>query len=252
MKKVLLAGVVLAVIAVIAFVVVGSNAGKLVKAAIEQFAPKFTGTSVTVGSVDLSPTSGSGAVKNLVVGNPEGYSTPFAIRLGSASLAVDPASILKDKVVVRSIQVTDPEINIEGGLTDNNLKKIMANLDSFTAGEKGKPAEETGAKKKLQIDEFVLTGAKVNVKFKLLPGGATSINLPEIRLFKLGTGPDGITPAAVAKEVIGEVVSKTMVAVTSLVGDLGKGATDAAKGAAKGATDAAKGVLDGAKGLFKK
>ena len=239
------------VIAVVALLVVGSNLGKIVKAGIEQFGPKFTGTSVTVDSVELSPSSGAGAVKGLVVGNPEGYKTPYAIRLGSAALAVDAGTVLKDKVVIKSIQVTDPEINIEGGLSDNNLKKIMANLDSFTAGEKGQPAATTdsgGKGKKLEVDDFVLSGAKVNVKFAMLGGGGPSLTLPDIHLTNLGTGPDGITPGALTKEVIGEITSKTIGAVAAQVGNLGKGAVDAAKNAGSGAADSVKKLGD----MFKK
>ena len=250
MKKVLIAVAVVVVIAVVALLLVGSNLGRIVKAGIEQFGPKFTGTSVTVDSVDLSPTSGSGAVKGLVVGNPEGYKTPFAIRLGKASLAVDPSTVLKDKVVIKSIQVTDPEINIEGGLSDNNLKKIMANLDSFTAGEKGQPAatDNGGKGKKLEVDDFVLSGAKVNVKFAMLGGGGPTLTLPDIHLTNLGTGPDGITPGALTKEVIGEITSKTISAVAAQVGNLGKGAVDAAKNVGSGASDSVKKLGD----MFKK
>jgi uncharacterized protein involved in outer membrane biogenesis len=252
MKKVLIVIGVLLVVAVVAVIVLGSSLGRIVKAAIEQFGPKFTQTSVTVDSVSLSPTSGSGTVKNLTIGNPTGYTTPYAIRLGEATLSIDPQTILKDKVVIKSIRVVDPDINIEGGLGDNNLKKIMANLDSFTATEKGKPAEDTGAKKKLEVDDFVLTGAKVNVKFAMLGGAGTTVPLPDIHLSNLGAGPDGITPGELAKEVIGEITSKTLSTVASQVGNLGKGATDAAKGLLNGATKTGGGALDNAKKLFTK
>ncbi|HTI70423.1 MAG TPA: hypothetical protein VMF06_10685 [Candidatus Limnocylindria bacterium] len=248
MKKILIVLGVLLVVAVVALFLVGSNLGRIVKAGIEQFGPKFTGTSVTVESVSLSPSSGSGAIHGLVVGNPAGYTTPYAIRLGSASLALDPSTLLKDKVVIKSIQVTDPEINIEGGLTDNNLKKIMANLDSFSAGEKGQPAESTGAKKKLEVDDFLLSGAKVNVKLSMVGLSTPTVTLPDIHLTNLGTGPDGITPGALTKEIIGEIVSKTITAVTAQVGNLGKGATDAAKKAGSEAVDGAKKIGD----FFKK
>lgn len=255
MKKALLIVAVLVVLAIIgAFVFVGSNFGRIVKAAIETFAPKITQTSVAVASVDLSPRSGAGTVKGFVIGNPSPYTEPFAIKLGEATLALDPASLLSDKIVVRSVRVTDPEITIEGGLTDNNLKKLLANIDSFTATEKSKPVEETGAKKKLQVDEFVLTGAKVNVKLNIpgVGGAIPPVTIPEIRLTNLGSGPDGITPGELTKQVIAEVVAKVIPAVTAQVSNLTKGATDAARGAIDKAGGSLKDATKGLDNIFKK
>lgn len=255
MKKALLIGVLLVVVAIIAGVVLlGTNLGRVVKAGIETYGPGYTQSKVTVDSVDLSPRSGSGSVKGLVIGNPEPYKEPFAIRLGEASVAVDPGSLLGDKVVVKSVRVTDPEITLEGDLTGNNLKKLLANLDSSTASEKGKPAAETGASKKLQVDEFVLSGAKVNVKLNIpgVGGSIPQITIPEIRLSNLGTGADGITPGELTKQVVSEVVAKVIPAVTQQLGGLGKGAADAAKGAADKAGGVLKDATKGLDGLFKK
>ncbi len=255
MKKAILIGAVVVVLALVAAVVLlGSNLGKLVKAGIETFGPKFTQTTVTVASVDLSPSSGSGTVKGLVIGNPVPYTAPFAIRLGEASLVVDPGSLMSDKIVVKSVRVMDPEVTIEGGLTDNNLKALLANLNRFTAAEKSKPAEETGAQKKLQVDEFVLSGTKVNVKLNVpgLGGAIPPLTLPEIRLTNLGSGSEGITPSELTQQVINEVVTKVIPAVTAQAGNLTKGATDAAKGALDKASGTLKGASKGLDDLFKK
>lgn len=255
MKKAILIGAVIVALALVAAVVLlGTNLGKIVKAGIETFAPRFTQTAVTVESVDLSPSSGSGSVKGLVIGNPKPYAEPFAIRLGEASLAVDPASIMTDKIVVKSVRVLNPEVTIEGGLTDNNLKQLLANLNSFTAAEKSKPAEETGAKKKLQVDEFVLSGTKVNVKLNLPGLGAAipPLTLPDIRLTNLGSGSEGITPGELSQRVITEVVNNVIPAVTAQVGTLTKGATDAAKGALDKASGSLKDASKGLNNLFKK
>jgi len=256
MKKALLIVAVVLVLAIIgAFVFVGSNFGRLLKAAVETFGPKITQTSVTVAGVDLSPRSGSGAINGLVIGNPQPYAEPFAIKLGHASLTLDPQSLLADKIVVKSVRVTDPEITLEGGLTDNNLKKLLANVDSFTASEKSQPAAEGGAGKKLQVDEFVLSGVKVNVKLNVpgVGGAIPPVTLPEIRLANLGQGAEGITSGELTKAVLGEVLAKVIPAVTAQLGNLPKNLTDAAQGAVdkagKTATDALNKGLDG---LFKK
>jgi hypothetical protein len=255
MKKAILVGAVVVVLALVAAVVLlGTNLGRIVKAGIETFAPRFTQTTVTVESVDLSPSSGSGSVKGLVIGNPTPYTEPFAIRLGEASLVVDPASIMTDKIVVKSVRVLRPEVTIEGGLTDNNLNKLLANLSSFTAAEKSKPAEETGAKRKLQVDEFALSGTRVNVKLSIPGVGAAipPLTLPDIRLTNLGSGSEGITPGELSQQVITEVVNNVIPAVTAQVGNLTKGATDAAKRALDKASGSLKEASKGLNSLFKR
>ncbi len=252
MKKLVLVGAVLVAVAVVAVLVIGSNIGSIVKKGVETVGPKITGTSITLGGVELSPSSGSGTIKDFVLGNPEGYKSAYAIRLGEATLEVDPKSVLSDKIHIKRVAVTNPEITIEGGLGDNNLKKILANIDAFTASEKSQPASDSGSKKKLQVDDFLLSGAKVDVKFAILGGKGLSVPLPDIHLSNLGAGGDGITAGELTKTVFNSVFEQVIPAVTKQLGqlgtlgkDLGKGAVDGAKGAVDKAT---KGLGD----LFKK
>lgn len=254
MKKVLVVVAVIAVVAAIGVFYLGQNLGRVLKAGIETFGPRFTQTSVTVDAVDLSPSTGAGSVRGLVIGNPAPYKEPFAFRLGEASVSIDPASILSEKIVVRSVRVVGPEVTYEGGLTDNNLKALAANLNRFADSEKSKSPEETGAKKKLQVDEFVLAGTRVNVRLDL-PGigdAIPPITLPDIRLSNLGSGPEGITPAELTRQVLGAVIKQVLPAVAAKATSLPKNLTGAAKDAVeKGAEKAAGAIKDATKGLDK-
>lgn len=254
MKKVLvvLAGV--AVVVAIAMFFLGQNLGRVLKAGIETFGPRFTQTSVTVDAVDLSPSTGAGSIRGLVIGNPAPYKEPFAFRLGEASVSIDPASILSEKIVVRSVRVVGPEVTYEGGLTDNNLKALGANLNRFADSETSKAPDEAGAKKKLQVDEFVLAGTRVNVRLDL-PGVGNAIppiTLPDIRLSNLGAGPEGITPAELTRQVLGAVIKQVLPAVAAKAASLPKNLGGAAKDAVeKGAEKAAGAIKDATKGLDK-
>ncbi len=239
MKKFAVFGGALVVGIVVAVVLVGSNLGGIVKKGVETVGPKITGTPLTLGGVELSPSSGSGTIKDFVLGNPEGYQSAYAIRIGEATLEVDPKSVLSDKIHIKRVAVSNPQITIEGGLGDNNLKKILANIDAFTASEKKSGDTGGGSQKKLQVDDFVLTGAKVDVKFAILGGKGLSVPLPEIHLTNLGTGGDGITAGDLTKKVFGAVFEQVIPAVTSQLGNLGnlgKGAVDGAKGTVDKAT----------------
>ena len=110
----------------------------------------------------------------------------------------------------------------------------------------------SGPGKKLQVDDFVLTGARVNVSVKGTGGAAAPIILPDIHLSNLGQGPEGITPGELTKKIISEVTTEVAKASVKVVADISKGAVKAAGDVGKGATDAAGKAVKGVTDLFKK
>jgi uncharacterized protein involved in outer membrane biogenesis len=226
MKKKILIGTGIGVLVVILAVVIiaGFFVGDIIKAGMETIGPKVTQTSLTVNSVNVSVLTGSGGVKGLIVGNPAGFKSTNAISVGKAAVSVAPFSVLGDKIVIKSVEVREPEINFDGNpFGANNLQKIMDNVSAFTGGPEDKTADtnapvKPGAPKpakKLQVDDFLIVGAKVHFNGVILP-------LPDIHLANLGQGPDGITPAALIKEVLGQVTSASLKAVVASAGDASK------------------------------
>lgn len=246
-KKILLiTGLGLLVVIVIVVVAVGLFLGNIVKAGINTVGPKITQTTLTVDAVDVSLLTGSASVKNLILGNPQGYKAPSAISVGLAAVSVSPMSVLSDKIVVKSVRVESPEITFEGNpLGQNNLKKIQDNVNAATAGfqspSTNQAAGTAAAKpgKKLEVDEFIITGAKVHL------GTGATLPLPDITLHDLGKGPDGITPADLTKTVLSEVISGTLKAVAKEATNLGKGAENMGK-------EGVNKITTGLGGLFKK
>jgi hypothetical protein len=241
MKKIIIRiSIVLVVVVILAVVAVGLFLDKAIKTGVETFGPKLTKVDIKLQSVSLSLLSGSGTIKGLVVGNPEGYTTPSAINIGLASLSLKPASLLSDKIVVKSIKVQGPEITFETDLRHNNLSKILANVQEATGGgakEPAKPQEPTkpeGAKpaKKLQVDDFAISGGKIHVSVTTLGGKTATVPLPDIHLQNLGAGPEGITPQELAKQVIEAIEKGASQAAAGAVVDLGKGALYIGKDAA--------------------
>lgn len=205
-----------------------------VASGVRTLGPQITQTKVDVDSVKLSPRTGTGTIRNLVVGNPAPYQEPFALRLGEGTLTIDPASLTGDKVIIKSIRLNAPEINFEGGIQDNNLQKLAANMNAATGSGKSSTGDTGGSSKKLQVDEFTLSDAKVNIKLTgvtALAGPGTSVTLPTIRLTNLGTGPEGITPAALSKAVMDEIIRQVGPAVVSKVSNLQPAAMEAVRGA---------------------
>lgn len=220
-------GTVLALVA-IGVLLLGANLGRLVKAGIERFGSQATQTAVTVDDVELSLRSGSGTVRGLNVQNPPAYSGPPAVRFGEISLVVDPASVQADKIVVRSLRVSDGELNLVGGLQDNNLKQIAANVSALAADEKSGKADsatDPAAKKKFQVDELAVSGLKLNMDLDIPVVGKqqASLTLPDFRLANLGTGPEGVTAGELTEALMQAVMKEVLPAVTKNMGKQAEG-----------------------------
>lgn len=228
MKKLIVRGLIVVVLlVVVALVAAIFFLGSIVKTGVEKVGPVVTKVPVKLDSANISVFSGSGELKGFVLGNPEGFKKPEAIKVGTMSLSISPMSVLGDKVVIRSVKVLDPEITYETDLKSSNLGKILDGMGGDKPagekpGEKKPSSDDKAAQKKLQVDEFVISGAKVHLSATML-GSAPPIALPEIRLNNLGQGPEGITAAELGKRVMSALYDATQKAVTDNAAKLGKG-----------------------------
>jgi hypothetical protein len=242
MRKLFLSVVIiLVVLIVVAVIVVGFFLGTIVKTGMETVGPKITQVSIKVDAVNLSLLTGSARVKGLVVGNPKGYKTPQAISVGSAAVGVNPFSVLSDKIVVRSVRVEAAEITFEGGLGGNNLSKIMDNVNAIA---------KTG--RKIEVDDFLITGAIVHVSLPGMGGEEMTLPLPDIRLTNLGKGNAGITATDLTRRVLGAIITATVKVVASATTDIGQGAGNLGRDAGKAVGQDMNKITRGIGGLFKK
>jgi hypothetical protein len=233
----------LLVVAVVAVLVVGLHLGDLVKSGMETVGPKVTKTTLTVDTVSLSLFAGSAGVKGLVLGNPEGYQALASIKAGNAAVSLAPGSVLSDKIVIHSIEVRAPEITFEGNpLGANNLAQILANIkgttgDASQAGTNAAPASPASPArpaKKLEVDDFLVTGAQVHANLTGVVNKELTLTLPDIHLTDLGKGPEGITVAELTQQVWSQITAATVKALVQDAANLGKDLTNAARNAAAG------------------
>lgn len=206
-----------------------SQLGNIVKFGIEQGTPPVVQTAVTVDQVNLSPFSGTGAIEGFQIGNPKGFTGPYAVRIARAEVALDTNSVSKDKIVIKHIHITNPEINLEAGLHGTNLKHISDNAKNFvsqqtskaagTGGEsKAAPAEDGKPQKsvKLQVNELLITGAKLSASVAgVVPGADAKATLPDIKLTNLGEGASGITAAELTSLVLNKISTEAAKASAS-------------------------------------
>jgi len=223
MKKLFwIGGIGIVVLVIVGLIVTVVFLNGIVKESVQTVGPKLAGVPVTLDKVNIHLLMGSAKVEGLVIGNPAGYKAPNAINVGLAEVGVNPFSVLSDKIVVRTIHVIAPEITFEGNpLTrNNNISKILDNLNAAAQSASAAPTtnQPAAAKpaKKLEVDDFLISDAKVQFNGVTLP-------LPPVHLTDLGQGPDGITAADLSKKVFSELTGAIVKAIASSATDLGKG-----------------------------
>jgi hypothetical protein len=271
MKKWIFIGLGAIVVLVIVVVVVGiSKLGPIVKMAINTYGPKITDTELRVDDVGISIFSAEAKLKKFFLGNPSGFKSPSAMKVGSIYVDVDEGSITKDTIIINKVEVVGPEITYEKRGKSDNFRSILNNVQkNVPKGETAKkePAQE-GPGKQLVINDFILKDGKVNLAVAM-PGGVLAdkeikTDLPDIHLKDIGKKKGGASPAEVAKEIFaalyGKITSPNVIGALDdqfkKLGGAGlEGIGSAAKGAAGIAKDAAKeteGVAEKVKGLFQK
>jgi hypothetical protein len=242
-KKLIIIGGALFAVGLIAFVSLYFFLGSVVTAGVNRFAPQLTQTKVVLESATISPLSGRGTLKGLVVGNPKGWSDNNLCSLGQIHLDVVPFSILGDHIVINEISIEAPEFTYETKIISSNVADLLKNIESAMGGGKNAAPQATtkgGKPIKFEVKKFNLQNGKVHLG---VAGAGMTLPMPPISLTDLGTAEGGITPDqlvfAVMKSVTGSVVSATAQAAGQ-IGKTGGAAT----------VESAKQAVEGIKGLF--
>ncbi len=248
-RGLLIGGGVVVVLAVAAVWLLYSSLDSLVRAAVEKYGSEITQTEVRLNEAVISATSGEGVLRGLKMGNPRGFKSDSAFRLGEVRVRIDIQSLGRDTVVIKEVVIAAPRITYELGPNGSNIDAIRRNVDSYMGAGAGRAQGGGEAGTKLVIEDLYIRGGRVGVSATVLGGKTLSATLPDIHLTGIGKDKGGATPAEVLDRVIGAVGQAAGKAVASLgLGNM----LGAAKEQAGGATEAlAKGTA-GAKDLLDK
>lgn len=217
MKKLLIGlVVVLAVIAAGVFYL-ASSLDDLVKTAIEKAGSKATGVPVTVASVKITASEGKGVVRGLTIGNPPGFSSPSAVRLGEVALVLDVGSLTKDPIVIRSIQVSAPEITYEMNKNGaSNIQTIQKKIESANPGAgDNSSAKSDSSGPKVVVDRFDIVQGKV-ILATPVPGLAADAALGDIHLTNLGRQSNGLSYEQLASSILKPLLNGVVQAARSV------------------------------------
>ncbi len=238
----------------IAFLAAALSLGTIIKRGVEKIGPSATKTDVKLKSAQVWLMAWRIQLTGFELGNPPGCKTPSAMDVGDVTVKFKPGTFFSDKMVIESIKVKSPVITLEGGLTDNNLRKIENNLNEYigssstapnSAAPPGSPAapKKKAPEKRLEVDDLVITGAKLQYRSTLSGDRTLALALPDIHLTDLGSGGQGISPVEVGQRMIHALLSESALAVANNAKQLGKDAVAEGKTAVKSATQKVKSLF---------
>jgi hypothetical protein len=211
------------------------NINPIIKDSVQTYGSDITKVAVTLDEVDISPWSGQGKLAGLTVGNPKGYKTDSAFKLGVVSVDLDVGSVTSDTVIIHEIVIAAPQVTYELGPGGSNIDVIRKNVESFvgggekSAGGGGQSSGAAGSDEggpKIIIESLIIRDGTISVSAALLEGKKLSVPLPAIHLKDIGKDKGGASPGEVAEEIMAAVTDGATLAVGSLdISGLVEGAT---------------------------
>ncbi len=252
-------GIVVAVLVVLV-IVLWLVLDALIVKGIQVIGSKATGTPVAVESFSSSLLAGKVTIRNLSVGNPEGYRLERALEFTKLEVELNLSSLTTDTIEVKRITIEGLQVGLEPSVTrGSNLNDILRNVEAFTG------ASEAAAKKESQAatDEKPAPAKKVVIRLvEVRDSGIVVANrtlslelpvpLPNLTMTDIGEQ----SSVAAAIEVffsellkaVGKAVSSsgiTAIDVKALGSGLSSAAQDALSQVGSGLGAAAQGLGDG-------
>ncbi|SDH54429.1 hypothetical protein SAMN05216603_11056 [Pseudomonas benzenivorans] len=200
-----------------------------IKFAIETEGTLATQTQVLVGSVEISPFTGVGALDGLTLGNPTGVSSPYVVVVDRIALQVERGSLIGGgPIIVDSATVIAPQVTYtaKSPSATSNLESIKNTAQAYSATP---AAIRVGSNaRKLNIRELTLMGGSISLELPL-PGGALTVPLPPLRLTNIGATTDGATPPAIIRAQCEALAEQAKKAVTEAIAQKVKFVADGLK-----------------------
>lgn len=201
-----------------------NNTDWLVKEAIEKYGSKMTGATVAVASVKIRAQDGTGTINGLTIGNPPGFKTPYALKVGRIGMDIDIASLTKDVIVVSKIDIDAPDIIYEKSGNTTNFDVLQKNIEAYVG-----PSGKSDAGRKLAVGELDIRNASAQANAAFTDGNTVRSRLPDITMHDLGKTGGGITPGKLGQVIIDELKHKLALSmdIDGVVNSMKKGLENA-------------------------
>jgi uncharacterized protein involved in outer membrane biogenesis len=195
----------------------------IVKKVVHKYGSEITGTNVTLGGLNISPTKGVASVKRVKIGNPKGYKSKNMFYLKELDAKLNISSLTDDTIIIESITIDNPEITYEmKTLTQSNITEILDNVKANTAKPASEPKKSAPAKKdkgegkKVIIKTLTVTNGQIEAVV-----GAGSVKapikvaLPTIQMKNIGQEKKGASVAETISTVLTKILQTASQTVVS-------------------------------------
>ncbi len=186
-----------------------TNLNHLVKSGIGNYGTAMSGAKVKVEDVDIRPTDGRGVLHGLQIGNPPGFRSPYALKVGTVELEVELSSLTQDVVVIKRIAVLSPDVIYEKGDAMTNFDAIQKNIAKYVG-----PSSKDSKARKLIVTEFIIRGAKAHATAPFVGSKTIDAELPDLHLRDLGKAKGGLTPGELGQEVTNALEQRLMASLS--------------------------------------
>lgn len=230
--------ILIALAAVLVIIVAGTfiflNA--IVKYGASKGATFALGARTDVGGADIRLFSGSFALNDVTVANPEGFGGGNALEVKKGQIDANVTEVFKDVIPVHLILVDGAVVKLRQHGLKTNLSVLIENA---SGGKQAKEESKTAAAKKFKIDKITITNAVLEYDVAGLPGARISI--PDIELTDISNA-DG------SPVMLGDVIGKILAAIVQQAAAQGGNLPGNIQRALQGVLPAAQKALKGGLG----
>lgn len=183
---------------------------------VKTIGPTIIHTKVYLDKVDISIFSGKGILYNFALSNPKDSKLPYLFKVKKFYIDVQPASILKNEIIINKILIESPYISYEiQGATSNiqNFQQKIYKKNTFqekisnTENRKNKTTGGDKDQKSVFIKNFIIKNAKVEIYIPKLQQKRIVV-IDKIHLTNLGGKNQ--TPTQVIEKITNEIIKKIL------------------------------------------
>jgi hypothetical protein len=222
--------IIVSIVVLLAVVVAGvvfyglSNLNGFVEKIIEDTGTDLTKTSVEVGSVDIKLLEGSGAIYNLSIANPKGYSSNKLFVAKSVTLKLDIESLTQPVKVIKLVSVGEISLRAEQkNIKDTNVQALLDNMQP-AGGAKASSKDSSSSDVRIMIEKIRFAATTIDLQTEKL--GGKKISLSSFSFNSIGDKKTGVTPEQAGQQITKQLMAKVTAAVKK---ELGKLLTEGAK-----------------------
>jgi len=243
----------LIVLIVLIVLVVQYGLGFIVRNGAKTAGPALIGTEIVIENAHVRPFFGIVDFSTMRVGPPQNYKADV-LKMENFKIILDPKSVLTDTIVIKEITIIGAEVTYELSGIKSNISAIMDRLAKAEKEAEKEVAEKPAkakAAKKVVIEQFLFSGARIRVASSATGGKGLVIPMPNIQLTDIGKRSGGVTGLQAFSQIVTSVSTGVLGAVRDAGLAVGKAAIDGTKAVAGAAWEGTKAIAGAAEDTAK-